>query len=389
MPSSLRILVLVLLLGLVPQSVRAEQAARDFDVTSVDAQTLMFRRSRADGNGTEGFVIDANALVDTLKSRVLEARALGSLAEIGRVTEAEAQSPSSVAKTDTGGYEFSHRFAAPFASIAIRMHLDRLEDPSEGTVVDELLIVLALCVVLGLYALYRMTATQLVFAERSRNFVSAVSHELKTPLTAIRMYGEMLSEDIVADEAKRREYYRTITHESERLTRLIDNVLNLSRLERRKELNLRTGDIRPHLRDAIEVLQPHIERQGFKFVVEIAESLPNVQFEPDALKQVLFNLVDNSTKYGRDAGDKRVIVTLDRTEGGVRLGVRDFGPGVQPGQIRKIFLPFFRGEQELRRKFSGTGIGLALVRSLVVAMRGRVAAENLEPGLRVVVDLVS
>jgi two-component system phosphate regulon sensor histidine kinase PhoR len=255
--------------------------------------------------------------------------------------------------------------------------------------VDELVLTLALCVVLGLYALYRMTATQLVFAERSRNFVSAVSHELKTPLTAIRMYGEILSDNLVPDDNKRQEYYRTITRESERLTRLIDNVLNLSRLERRRELQLRQGDVRPHLRDAIEVLRPHAERQGFAIELECDAELPEVDFEPDALKQVAFNLVDNSVKYGRDVQDKRIKVELRRTNTGVRLTVRDFGPGVQSSHIDKIFLPFFRGERELTRKFAGTGIGLALVKSLVLGMHGRVTAENLNPGFLVSVELTA
>jgi two-component system, OmpR family, phosphate regulon sensor histidine kinase PhoR len=366
--------------------VSAEEPARELAVVSIDGQTLMFRRARSNGMGYEGFFIDSNALVDTLKSRVLEARALGSVASISRVGPEQQTRPAAIAAPKSRTYAFNHRFADPFSSIAARMKLAPLEDPSEGALVDELVLTLAVCVVLGLYALYRMTATQLVFAERSRNFVSAVSHELKTPLTAIRMYGEILSDDLVPDEAKKQEYYRTITQESERLTRLIDNVLDLSRLERRRELQLRQGDLRPHLRDAIEVLRPHAERQGFQIEVDCDPDLPEVDFEPDALKQVTFNLVDNSIKFGRDARDKRIKIELRRTANGARLTVRDFGEGVQPSHMGKIFLPFFRGQRELTRKHAGTGIGLALVKSLVLGMHGCVTAENANPGLIVSID---
>jgi two-component system, OmpR family, phosphate regulon sensor histidine kinase PhoR len=389
MPTRLRLTIASCLLVLAPRFVSAEEPARELVVASIDAQTLMFRRARSNGIGYEGFFIDSNSLVDTLKSRVLEARALGSVASISRAALDQQTAPAAIAAPKSRVYEFNHRFAEPFSSIAARMKLAPLEDPSEGALVDELVLTLALCVVLGLYALYRMTATQLVFAERSRNFVSAVSHELKTPLTAIRMYGEILSDDLVSDEDKRREYYRTITQESERLTRLIDNVLDLSRLEQRRELQLQQDDVRPHVRDAIEVLRPHAERQGFRIEIDCDPDLPEVEFEPDALKQVTFNLVDNCMKYGRDAQDKRIKVELRRTANGARLTVRDFGEGVQPSHMRKIFLPFFRGQRELTRKYAGTGIGLALVKSLVLGMHGRVTAENSNPGLIVSVDLTA
>jgi signal transduction histidine kinase len=126
---------------------------------------------------------------------------------------------------------------------------------------------------------------------------------------------------------------------------------------------------------------------GFTLEVECDVDLPSVHFDPDAIKQIVFNLVDNSLKYGKDAIEKRIVVTCQRTTTAVELSVRDFGPGVVPDHVRRIFLPFFRGERELTRKHPGTGIGLALVKSLTVAMGGRVFAENLKPGLRVTVEL--
>jgi signal transduction histidine kinase len=246
-------------------------------------------------------------------------------------------------------------------------------------------------VVLGLYALYRTTATQIEFAERRNNFVSAVSHELKTPLTAIRMYAEMLEGDLVEDDSRRREYYRTITAESERLSRLINNVLELARIEKKPAgLKLMLGDISALVRQTLDVLRPHVEREGFVLEIEVQGPLPNVYFEPDALRQILFNLIDNALKYSREASERRITVRLEaRLPDRVLLLVRDRGPGVQEPHLRAIFQPFFRAEHELTRKTQGTGIGLSLVKGLVERMGGKVHGANANPGFEIRVELAT
>jgi hypothetical protein len=181
----------------------------------------------------------------------------------------------------------------------------------------------------GLFAVHRMVSVAVGFAERRSNFVAAVTHELKTPLTAIRMYAEMLRDGLVPSDDKRGEYYRTITDESERLSRLIDNVLEFARLERgSRELQLRAGDIVPVLEEALAKLRSHASRQGFELVLAADPSLPPVLFDRDALLQVLFNLVDNAMKYARGAGDRSVRIEARRAGEGVEVAVRDFGPGV-------------------------------------------------------------
>jgi signal transduction histidine kinase len=374
------LLGVVLWFGLAPGAALADEEP-GFRLQAVDQDTWLLERPRASVEGVEGFLVDSSRLIETLEVRVLEARNLGSVARLSRPTQASRP-------VDPRRFEFDHRFAPPFSAVVTRLELSPLEDGSDGVLTDRLVLSLAVSVVLGLYALYRMTATQLAFAERSRDFVSAVSHELKTPLTAIRMYGEMLADDLVSDEEKQRSYHRSIVRESERLTRLIDNVLTLSRIERHHPLLLQLGDVSPHVRDAVVLLEAHAAQQGYSLLLSCDEDLPRVWFEPDAIKQVVFNLVDNSMKYGGDASDKRIVVECRRGGKGVTLTVRDYGPGVAPGHVRRIFLPFFRGERELTRKHSGTGIGLGLVSSLVGAMKGRVSAENLSPGLRVAIRLV-
>ncbi|MCP4657021.1 MAG: HAMP domain-containing histidine kinase, partial [bacterium] len=227
------------------------------------------------------------------------------------------------------------------------------------------------------FALYRMVAVVVDYAERRTNFVSAVTHELKTPLTAIRMYGEMLRDGMVPDEGKRQRYYEIMTAESERLTRLLSNVLELARLERKtRTMNLVMADLAPVVEEAIAVLGPHAEKEGFTIRLDLAPERVPARFDRDALKQVLFNLLDNALKYSRKASEKEVIVSCRRQQDGVVLRVADRGPGVSRPHLKRIFEPFYRGESELTRTSKGTGIGLALVRGLVERMGGTVTGRN-------------
>jgi signal transduction histidine kinase len=219
------------------------------------------------------------------------------------------------------------------------------------------------------------------FAERRSNFVAAVSHELKTPLTAIRMYGEMLRDGLVPSEAKRAEYYRHITVESERLSRLINNVLEFARLEKGNgEVALATGSVEPVVREVAELLRPHVEGQGFELAVDVDPALPAVRFERDGLVQVLCNLVDNAAKYAREATPRRIELSARRAGGDVRLSVRDHGPGIAARHLGKIFEPFYRAESELTRRHKGTGLGLALVRGMAERMGARVSGHNVPDG---------
>jgi signal transduction histidine kinase len=219
------------------------------------------------------------------------------------------------------------------------------------------------------------------FAERRNNFVAAVSHELKTPLTAIRMYAEMLRDGIVPSEPKRQEYYGTITSESERLSRLINNVLEFSRLEKgTRQMNLVAGSLGPVVEEMADLLRPHAEREGFTLQVESDPDLPPVRYDRDALLQVLFNLVDNAIKYARDAPERLITLECRRRDGGVAVLVRDRGPGVAPRHLTRLFEPFFRGETELTRRTKGTGIGLALVKGLVERMDAGISGRNAEGG---------
>jgi signal transduction histidine kinase len=195
------------------------------------------------------------------------------------------------------------------------------------------------------------------------------------------MYGEMLRDGMVPSEAKRAEYYRHITVESERLSRLINNVLELSRIEKgNRDVALALGSPGSVVRDVAELLRPHARDRGFDLETEIDEQLPAVRYERDALVQVLCNLVDNAIKYAANGSDKRITLSCRRDTDGVSVGVRDRGPGVPARHLGKIFDAFYRGESELTRTSKGVGLGLALVRGLGDRMGARVSGHNSTEG---------
>jgi signal transduction histidine kinase len=268
------------------------------------------------------------------------------------------------------------------------LRLSQLDDEDAGSTLYGLAALLATAAVVGLFALYRMVAVQLTFAERRDNFVSAVTHELKTPLTAIRMYGEMLRDEMVPDEATRREYYAIITAEGERLTRLINNVMEHARLRRGiRPMQLVRSDAGAVVREVVDVMGPQLAREGFRVELQVAVDLPDVQLDVDAFKQVLFNVIDNAIKYGR-SGDAGVLQVACSHEGGeVLVRLRDFGPGIAEHQLKLVFEPFYRGQDELTRRQQGTGIGLTLVRELVGHMNGCVQGHNRSPGLEIRIAL--
>ena len=278
------------------------------------------------------------------------------------------------------GDGLERRLPPPFDSLRAVLRLGATAGVGARRLVLALAALVGVFGLAGLIGLERMIAARFADAQRRSDFVSAVTHELKTPLAAIRLHGEMLREGIAATEQKRADSYRTITAECERLTRLVDNVLELSRLEKgTRSVSLVAGPIVPVLREALELLEPHARASGFALELDCDDALA-ARFDRDALLQVVFNLVDNAIKYSREAEDKTITLNARAEDGRVALLVRDRGPGVPARQLARIFEPFWRGERELTRRTKGTGIGLALVQGLVERMGGEASGRNAEGG---------
>jgi signal transduction histidine kinase len=342
-----------------------------------ERQLMLYRTIVHDTRGyRQGVLLDVGPLGDWLREQGLGADGLADYARVTFTTPFG--SPSA---TDGGAFVYQHRFAEPFDGLTARLALRPLPSVGSGTYVYALAAMAVATGGLGLLALYRMVALAVSFAERRSNFVAAVSHELKTPLTAIRMYAEMLRDGMVPSQSKRDEYYRHITVESERLSRLINNVLEFSRLEKgSREMALVTGSVTPVVHEVAGLLRPHVEGQGFDLRVDLDGALAPVRFEPDALMQVLWNLVDNAVKYAHGATTRQIALRGWEDGAGVHLAVRDHGPGVPARHLAKIFEPFYRGESELTRRSKGTGLGLALVRGLADRMGARVSGRNAPGG---------
>ena len=238
----------------------------------------------------------------------------------------------------------------------------------------------------GLISIYRLTQSQLNLAQKRQDFISAVSHELKTPLTTIKMRAEILQSSYAKmDDAKRMRSFDQIASESERLTRLIQNVLDLSKLDgNRWVANIRKDRPKAVLDDFVTMYTKNIEDHGFSLTVSCDSDIDKVQLmmDRDAVMQILTNLVDNSLKFSRNADYKMIIIEM-KTEGDhVYLAVRDYGPGIPASEMKKVFQEFYRVENEMTRTTKGTGIGLSMVKKLCALSNMKIEIENANPGLR-------
>jgi signal transduction histidine kinase len=206
-------------------------------------------------------------------------------------------------------------------------------------------------------------------ARQKTSFVSNVSHELKTPLTTIRMYAEMLAEQRIDDREKQHNYLQTIVRESQRLTRLVNNVLDFSRLEqRRREFSFEEIDLAALLHQILDNQLVRIEEAGMQLTRSIDAAGCQLSSDRDALEQILLNLIDNAIKYA--AVGKQITVEFKDEPGQCVVRVRDNGPGVPVAHKEQIFAKFHRVDDSLTARQQGSGLGLSIARQLAEALGG-------------------
>ena len=198
---------------------------------------------------------------------------------------------------------------------------------------------------------------------------------LRTPLALIRLYAETLELGRITTPEKKQEYYRIVRKESERLTALINNILDFSRIEAgHKEYEFRQTDIADLVRNTLDSYRYQIEQQGFAFEESIDPNLPTVQVDREAIARALVNLVNNALKYSAD--EKFLGVKLYRANGAVKLEVIDHGIGITRREQSKIFEKFYRTGDPLVHNTKGSGLGLSLVRHITQAHGGEIAVES-------------
>ena len=234
---------------------------------------------------------------------------------------------------------------------------------------------LSLLMIGGIWLTYRNVSREMNLARLKSDFVANVSHELRTPLALIRLYAETLELGRLSAKEKYQEYFRIIREESERLTALINNILDFSRIEAgRKEYEFKETDLAELVHSTLESYRFQIQQNGFAFEENISADIPPVNVDRETIARSLLNLVNNALKYSKD--DKYIGVSLYHSNGSVNLEVRDHGIGIPVQEQEKIFEKFYRCGDPLVHNVKGSGLGLSLVRHIARAHGGDVLVES-------------
>lgn len=239
---------------------------------------------------------------------------------------------------------------------------------------------------MGLVLSIRLVRRETSSARMKTDFAASVSHELRSPITQIRLKAEALQLDLLVGKEQNRAY-DVILRESERLSRLVDNVLDFAAIEAgKKSYTFRQEDLGEILYKSVRAAAPQLEAAGLDIEVDIDHDLPIVRVDREAIGQVLTNLLSNAAKYGAAGG--YVGVTARRTPKAVQFIVADKGMGIEPEDLDRLFEHFFRSEDPEVRKQKGTGIGLSIVRYIIEAHGGEIRADSLRgKGTRFIVTL--
>lgn len=291
---------------------------------------------------------------------------------------------ASVSLFDALGLEVREDVPADLATVRIAVDTAGIEARFRARVWRFLGVagMLAVSLSTGMVLLLRSVAADLRQAQRTENFVASVTHELRTPLASIKLHGEMLLDGWVGDPQKQREYYRRIVRETERLSTMVERVLEKARLS--------AGAARPHpgdLNRLIGALEQQLVDAGEEGLADLTfdleADLPQVLLTPEAVTSILVNLIENARKYApydpSKPGSEPITVVTRRSDDGVRLSVLDRGPGIPAAERSRVFEAFYRLGNEATRTSRGTGLGLHLVRLQAESIGARVRVEE-RPG---------
>lgn len=280
----------------------------------------------------------------------------------------------------TGGETAGDPLGENFPGLKVAFSLKADHELARRWYLQRAFYVAALLLVLGVtlfgaYLFWRDLRRELRLAELRSQFVSSVSHELKTPLTAIRMFAETLLMRRAADREAQTEYLSTIVSESERLTRLLNNVLDFSKIEQgRKTYHFEPTSLAEVVHTSAKALEYPLRQESFKLRLNLEDDLPTVPADGDAIEQAVLNLLTNAMKY---SGESREIdLNLRKRNGHAVIEVTDRGLGIAPEEQARIFDKFYRAPSLGDKLIAGTGLGLTLVAHIAQAHGGRVEVES-------------
>jgi two-component system, OmpR family, phosphate regulon sensor histidine kinase PhoR len=352
---------------------------------------LLFVLAKHRGVDNEGYFLVARLDLGYIRSYLISDE-LRKLCKTYRVSLVNADTGKALPEMVCGGSEprtnepqgflYNERFGGLLYAWNLRMahqdeEMQKLQKRLEREKIIQPLFVLVSTVIIavGLGIVMLSVVAERRASRLKSDFIANVSHELKTPLSLIRMFGELVATGRHKGEEMVREYGGIITRESERLSHLIDNVLDFARLERGKaSYDFLEGDLAAVLERSLDICRYRLDKDRIRLRVLVERDLPPVRMDDNAITLVILNLVDNALKYGADGG--AVDVALERAPGGVVLAVRDFGPGVPKEEQGRIFERFYRAQTARDRNVRGSGIGLSLVRHIAEAHGGRVTVES-------------
>jgi signal transduction histidine kinase len=240
-----------------------------------------------------------------------------------------------------------------------------------------LYIFIAIVVILtfGLFFTLQTVNNEMHLSKMKSYFMSTVSHEFKSPLTSIRQMAEMLVHGRVPSPERQYKYHTIILQQSERLSHLIDNILDFSKMEEgQKIFRFEKADITPVVENVVESFKDHTALQGFIIGLSIPEPVPEFVFDREAMEQVMHNLLDNACKYSGDS--RKIEVQLLSSGNRVIISVRDYGIGLKKEEHDRVFSRFYRAGEELTQTVKGSGIGLTIVKQIVKAHNGTIDVES-------------
>jgi two-component system phosphate regulon sensor histidine kinase PhoR len=234
---------------------------------------------------------------------------------------------------------------------------------------------LNLILLLGVGVLFFNINKEIELAHIKSDFVSNVSHELRTPLSLISMFAETLEIGRVTSEKKKQEYYEIISGEANRLGKIVNNILNFSRLESgKRQFASEEVDLNELVENVYRNYKYHLGSLGFDFKLKLEPNLPNINGDPEAISEALINLIDNSAKY---SGDKKIIeVSTGMAKNMIYMAVKDKGLGIPKSERKKIFDKFYRVPTGLVHDVKGTGLGLTIVQMIMDGHNGKVIMES-------------
>ena len=357
-----------------------------------DAKIFVFRRIMIDSQiYRQGFVLGVDAFLEHLTQSYFLTQPLAQFTALKLSVVDQGRQKKMLqtgAISDRPDFKLNRDFPSPFTFLKASLTCDRIPRSEGRNTLTVMLIVLAVIVLMGLFAIYRSVRAIVDLSERRSQFVSSVTHELKTPLTNIRMYIEMLEQGIAANPEREQEYFRILDSEGDRLSRLINNVLELSKLEKNQRLiNLQSGTFEDVIAETQNLMAEKIKQEGFTLNLKPGRLRP-FEYDREVMIQVLINLIENSLKFGKSASERTITIRTVQESDTVKIMVSDTGPGIPRQALNKIFDDFYRVDNSLTRTTRGTGIGLALVKKFIYLMGGTVSAVNNQgPGCTITIRM--